>query len=57
MMKQRWGLDRNNVEIPGVSNNTTGTLEQKKKKKNNNNNSWTLGPSNRKKHPGINQLK
>ena len=35
-MKQRWGLDRNNVlrphlEIPGVSNNTTGTLEQKKK--------------------------
>ena len=39
-MKQRWGLDRNNVlwrhlEIPGVSNNTTGTLEQKKT------NSWT----------------
>ena len=34
MMKQGLGLDRNvlrrHLEIPGVSNNTTETLEQKK---------------------------
>ena len=35
-MKPRWGLNRINVlrylEIPGLSNSTTGILEQKKKK-------------------------
>ena len=48
MMKQRWGLDRNDryLEIPGVSNNTTGTLEQKKI------NSWTpVGQATDKKAP------
>ena len=34
MMKHRWGLDRNVLRPtpgdPGVSNNTTGTLEEKK---------------------------
>ena len=50
MMKQKWGLDRNvlrpTLEIPGVSNNTTGTLEQKKT------NSWTpVGQATDKKAP------
>ena len=52
MMKQRWGLDRHttccdrHLEIPGVSNNATGTREQNKT------NSWIpVGPATDKNAP------